>query len=112
MIAAQARLIGVAAICAAATPIASCATLAGISYSKARTPIERAEAAYDRVRDIASAALPYMPPPVAAQAREDLAAADSAIAIVRRESGSAERVTALQDLVLSVARIAAAVAAH
>lgn len=94
-----------AATSCAVMPIAACTTLAN-SYSIARTPLERVDAAYTRIRIIGELAAIALPGASGADLHRWLDRADRALAAARL-ARDLEQLHHLQDLERAAAAIAA-----
>lgn len=86
-------------------PLSGCATTAGRVDVPAA--IERADAAYARIRIAAELALPLLPPVTAARVRTAMALADQAIAAARAASDVAEQLRQMRAVERQAATIAA-----
>jgi hypothetical protein len=81
----------------ATAPIAGCATLAPTAASTA-TPLERADAAYQRIRAVAVLALPLIPAPYDQVVSDWIARADRARAAARLATDAVEQLRHLREL--------------
>jgi hypothetical protein len=96
MIRSLSRVMVAAALCVAITPLTSCATTG--ATGAVQTPLERAEAAYTRIRGIALMVLPIVPEAYASSIRDGLDKADRALVAARAASSLAEQLIELRKV--------------
>jgi len=91
------RMMIAASLCVIAMPLASCATLAPTAASTV-TPLERADAAYQRIRAVAVLTLPLIPAPYDQVVSDWIARADRARAAARLATDAVEQLRHLREL--------------
>lgn len=97
-----------AALCAASMMLASCATMRTPSAAEAAqigSPIDRAQAAYDRIAATAEVVLPFLSPERAARIRLAMSLAERGLLAARYAATAAEQLAALKQAQAATATI-------